>query len=62
MKSKKLKKVVGRTILHFGRKAPNGFKELPGGIHVGKGMWLLPIQKVCGGNYKKVSIQAEGSR
>ena len=32
-------------MIHVGRKAPKGFVELPGGIHLGKGVWMLPIQK-----------------
>ena len=31
--------------LHIGRKAPKGYEELPGGIHLGKGIWLLPIRR-----------------
>lgn len=30
-------------MFHIGKKAPKGFEELPGGIHLGKGLWLLPI-------------------
>lgn len=33
-------------IVHIGRKAPKGFKELPGGIHLGKGIWILPIEPI----------------
>lgn len=32
-------------ILHIGRKAPKGFKELPNAIHLGKGIWLMWIEK-----------------
>lgn len=30
-------------MLHIGRKVPKGFRELPGGIHLGRGVWLLPM-------------------
>ena len=32
-------------ILHVGRKAPKGWKELPGAIHLGRGIWLKWIEK-----------------
>ena len=31
-------------MVHIGKKVPKGFKELPGGIHLGKGMWILPME------------------
>ncbi len=33
-------------ILHIGKKVPKGFKELGGGIHLGRGLWVLPMEKV----------------
>lgn len=35
-----------KKIFHIGKKAPKGFIELPGGIHLGKGIWLLPIKPI----------------
>lgn len=35
-------------LFHVGRKAPKGFKELPGGTHLGKGIWILPIEPIGG--------------
>jgi hypothetical protein len=32
--------------VHIGRKAPKGYEELAGGIHLGKGIWALPIRKI----------------
>jgi hypothetical protein len=41
----KVKKHSGSTtMIHIGRKVPKGFEELPGGIHLGKGMWILKIR------------------
>jgi hypothetical protein len=37
--------------IHIGRKAPKGWEELPGGIHLGKGIWILKIRPLS----KKVS-------
>lgn len=31
-------------MIHIGRKVPKGFIELPGAIHVGKGIWILPMR------------------
>lgn len=31
-------------LLHIGRKVPKGYEELPGGVHLGKGIWILPIR------------------
>lgn len=41
-----LKKEATLKLIHIGRKAPQGYKELAGGIHLGKGIWILPIEKV----------------
>ena len=30
--------------LHIGRKAPKGFVELPGAVHMGKGVWMMRIE------------------
>ena len=35
------------TIIHIGRNVPKGFIELPGGIHLGKGIWILPCELIC---------------
>ena len=44
------------VMLHVGRKAPKGFEELPGSIHLGKGIWMLRIRplppKKAGGKRK----------
>jgi len=42
IKSKK-KKI---RILHIGKKAPKGFKEMANGIHLGKGIWILPCEEL----------------
>lgn len=31
-------------IIHIGKRVPKGFEELPGGIHLGRGMWMLPMR------------------
>jgi hypothetical protein len=31
-------------IFHVGRKVPKGWVELPGGIHLGRGIWMLPMR------------------
>jgi hypothetical protein len=33
------------VMIHIGKKAPKGYEELPGGIHLGKGIWMLKIRK-----------------
>jgi len=37
--------VSGPHLLCIGRKAPKGYTELPGGIHLGRGLWLLPVRR-----------------
>lgn len=37
---------INGRLFHIGRKAPKGYKELPGAIHLGKGIWIIPIEKV----------------
>ena len=37
--------MTDRKWFHIGRKVPKGFKELPGGIHLGKGIWILKMEK-----------------
>ncbi len=44
--------------IHIGRKAPKGWEELPGGIHLGKGIWLLKIRPLS----KKVSKRNNNPR
>ena len=34
------------TMLHIGKKVPKGFKELPGSIHLGKGIWVLRMEPI----------------
>ena len=58
MQKPNLKQVAeAKKLKHFyiGRKAPKGYKELTGGIHLGKGIWVLPVEKI-----KKA--QKEGGR
>jgi len=43
------------TQIHIGKKAPKGYEELPGGIHIGKGIWALPIRKIAGKEIKNHS-------
>jgi hypothetical protein len=31
--------------LHIGKKVPKGYEELPGSIHIGKGIWIFKIVK-----------------
>jgi hypothetical protein len=33
------------TVIHVGRKVPKGFVELPGSVHLGKGMWIFKIKR-----------------
>ncbi len=33
-------------ILHIGRKAPKGYEEISGAVHIGKGIWILPVKKI----------------
>ena len=44
VRMKKPKSMV--RILHIGKKAPKGYKEVAGGVHLGKGLWILPIDKI----------------
>lgn len=41
-KKKKKKQII---MVHVGRKAPKGWKELAGGIHLGKGIWMMRVVK-----------------
>ena len=41
-------------LLHYGRKAPKGWRELPGGIHLGKGMWILQCEPIEPINTNKI--------
>jgi hypothetical protein len=34
------------VLVYIGKKAPKGFKELSGGIHLGGGIWILKIEKI----------------
>lgn len=43
MDERKEEKVV---LLHIGKKAPKGFRELPGGMHLGKGIWILRCEPI----------------
>jgi hypothetical protein len=31
-------------MIHIGRKAPKGFRELPGASHMGGGLWVIPVE------------------
>jgi hypothetical protein len=31
-------------LIHIGKKAPKGFKEVAGSIHLGKGIWALKCE------------------
>lgn len=31
-------------MIYIGRKVPKGYRELPGGMHLGKGIWMLPME------------------
>lgn len=33
----------GTPLIHIGRKAPKGYVELSGAMHLGKGIWVIPI-------------------
>ena len=30
-------------MIHIGKKVPKGFRELAGACHIGKGIWILPM-------------------
>lgn len=32
--------------IHIGKKAPKGYRELPGGVHLGKGIWMLRVERI----------------
>jgi hypothetical protein len=32
------------VMIHIGRKVPKGFRELDGAIHLGKGIWVIPME------------------
>ena len=32
-------------MLHVGRKAPKGWTELPGAIHLGNGTWMMWVER-----------------
>ena len=42
-------------MLHIGRKAPKGWREEPGAIHLGRGLWAMWIVRVY-------PVGAEGGR
>lgn len=33
-------------MIHIGRKVPKGFEELPGSIHLGKGIWAFRTRPI----------------
>jgi hypothetical protein len=42
-----MKKALNKPIIiHVGRKCPKGWRELPNGIHLGKGIWMLRCEPV----------------
>jgi hypothetical protein len=32
------------SIIHIGRTIPKGFIELPGSVHIGKGIWAFRVE------------------
>lgn len=44
MNNKKSTGVKISGMFHIGKKVPKGFEELPGGIHLGGGIWQLPMR------------------
>lgn len=32
-------------MIHIGKKVPKGFKEIPGSIHLGNGIWMFNCEK-----------------
>lgn len=32
-------------MFHVGRKVPKGWTELPGAMHLGRGIWMIPCVK-----------------
>lgn len=32
-------------MIYIGKSVPKGFKELPGSMHIGKGIWMFNIEK-----------------
>lgn len=49
-------------LIHIGRKVPKGYEELPGGIHLGKGMWMLPMCKIKDSNEKSKRNKSRSSK
>lgn len=45
MSAEKRKRIS--TIIHIGKRVPKGFEELPGGIHLGRGIWMLKMRPIC---------------
>ncbi len=37
---------MASKIIHIGRKVPKGFREVPGGIHLGGGIWILRMEPI----------------
>ena len=33
------------VIIHIGKKAPKGFVELPGAVHLGHGIWMFRMER-----------------
>lgn len=34
------------VMVHIGRKVPKGFEELPGSMHLGKGIWAFKMRPI----------------
>lgn len=34
------------VMVHIGRKVPKGFEELPGSVHLGKGIWAFRVRQI----------------
>lgn len=36
---------TSKTMTYIGKKVPKGFEELPGSIHMGKGVWMFAVKR-----------------
>ncbi len=47
-------------IKHIGKKCPKGYKEIPGSMHLGKGIWALQCQREeLPSLYKRIPIKKQ---
>ena len=35
---------TNKTMTYIGKRVPKGFEELPGSIHMGKGIWMFAVK------------------